>query len=266
MPLNGRWRQYGGETVLRQTTRILIADDARSMRSLIRSAFPYAHRRLEFHEVSDGEQAVAAYRERRFDIAILDVLMPGLNGLEVLETIRRYDEDAFAVLISGAADSSMERNAAALGARDFVRKPVTHKMALEILHAFDTERRPTSVLVVDRSDIAPVTLKFGLNTLRLPHRMYRAESAQEALHAASRVHFDAVFIDTHLPGTGGLHTLAQIKRLRPNIYAVMFSEDRTAGAVTRARAHGADDYLLKSIDLERLRKMWSRMLVGVHGR
>ena len=249
--------KYYGEDGLITPTRVLIADDARSMRSLIRSAFPYAHRLWELHEVGDGVSAVSAYRERRFDIALVDVMMPELDGFEVLNALRRYDEDAFVVLISGDPDPLMAEAARAEGAKDFVRKPFTQKAALNMLALRDGQRRPASVLIADAEDMGAITLKFGLDTLRVGNRMCRSHSADETMQAIRQVYFDVVFVDISLPG-GGLGLLARIRAQLPNAYIVSFSNEFTLESAQAALSSGADDYLLKNISLEHLKKMWSR--------
>lgn len=239
-------------------TRILIADDARSMRSLIRSAFPYAHRRLEFHDVGDGEEAVAAYRRNRFDIVVTDVVMPGLDGFEVLQALRAYDEDAFVVVMSGETEPTLGEMARAGGAKDFVRKPFTQKAALRMLEMRDAQRRTASALAVVADDSGVITLKFGLDALRLPNRMSRAVTAEEAALALERHYFDVAFVDMNLKGGTSGALIAFMRKRRPDLYVVAFSDDTSPEAVRAALSHGASDYLLKSISLEHLKKMWSR--------
>ena len=238
--------------------RVLIADDSRSMRSLIRSAFPYALRRIEFEDVGDGLAAIDAYRARRFDIAVVDVMMPGADGFEVLAALRAYDEDALVTLISGASDPGLAAAARDEGAADFVRKPITQQAALRMLAMADQKRRPASALVVDASEIGPVTLKFGLDALHIPHRLCRATSGGEAMQALNRIHIDVAFVDPAVAGRDGLFFLSQIRAQHPHVYLVKFSEESTPEAVRAALDHGADDYLLKNISLEHLKKMWGR--------
>lgn len=239
-------------------TRILIADDCRSMRGLIRSAFPYAVRRIEFEDAEDGLAAIEAYRTRRFDITVTDVMMPGADGFEVLAALRAYDEDALVTLISGESDPGLATAALDEGAMDFVRKPITQHAALRMLAMLDQKRRPASALVVDGSEMGPVTLKFGLDALHIPHRIYRAADAGEAMQALNRVYFDVAFVDPAVAGGEGMYFLSQIRALRPHIYLVKFSEESTPEAVRAALNHGANDYLLKNISLEHLKKMWGR--------
>lgn len=245
---------------------ILVADDSRSMRQLLRSAFPFGGRPLRFVEAANGEEAAEAYSASRPDIVLLDVSMPGTGGIEALKRIRGFDPDAFVIMISG--DDSVENRQLCreAGASSFVRKPVSQQVAHRILEAFaGRPQRPASVLAVDRSDLMIVSLKMGMDILRLPHRMCRAHSAGEALMSFGSVHFDLVFVDPQMQEADGLGVVAVMKTMRPSARVVMFSDDPTVDAVRRAREVGADDYLLKSVDLDHLRKVWVRFATANGG-
>lgn len=245
---------------------ILVADDSRSMRQLLRSAFPYGGRPLRFVEAANGEEAVEAYSASRTDIVLLDVSMPGMDGITALQRIRGFDPDAFVIMISGDDSSENRQLCREAGASSFVRKPISQQVAHRILEAFaGRPRRPASVLTVDRSDLMIVSLKMGMDILRLPHRMCRAHSAGEALMSFGSAHFDLVFVDPRMQEADGLGVVAAMKAMRPAAYVVMFSDESTADAVFRARDVGADDYLLKSVDLEHLRKVWSRFAQANNG-
>ena len=242
--------------------RILLADDSRHMRALIRASFPKDRFRPEFVEAEDGAAAVALYRQRRFDLVLLDVNMPKLDGLQVLEALRQYDPDAFAVMVSADDSAKSRSKALMLGADDFVVKPITQDAMQRIVAAYrDRTRRPVSVLAVDDSQTMLMMLKRGLEILNIPHRMMTVSDGQEALAAFEQVHFDLVFLDIHLPGVNGLDVLGEIKQRRRAAYVVMVSGDGSPESVRHAKAQGADDYLLKPIDPVMFKKTWSRFKV-----
>src|SRR5689334_24382483 len=84
-----------------KSLRILFADDERSLQEFMRSELP----RLG-HEVvvcPDGKQAVKALEKGAFDAAILDLRMPGLTGIEVLEQIKQVSPDTEVVIMTGHA-------------------------------------------------------------------------------------------------------------------------------------------------------------------
>ena len=243
--------------------KVLVADDSRSMRSVIRSAFPYGLNQPDFCEAADGKEAISAYRAKRYDIVLLDIRMPGVSGLGALQAIRTYDEDAFVVMISGeytAENIQFARNA---GAVTLARKPVSQQVAKDILQAYHARtRRPVSILAIDDSADIIAALTQGLAILKIRHRMYRADSTAEAQRAFNAIHFDLLFIDSPFGGEDGLKLAGNIKSARPSTHLVVFTNDSTMESVLRARERGADDYLLKSVDLVQLAKVWNRFLTA----
>src|SRR5436305_4047406 len=101
--------------------RILFADDERSLQEFMRSELP----RLG-HDVTvcpDGKAAVKALEKAAFDAAILDLRMPGLNGIEVLDQIKQVSPDTEVVIMTGHASMETAIEAVRLGAFDYVTKP-----------------------------------------------------------------------------------------------------------------------------------------------
>lgn len=104
--------------------RILIVDDGKMARVLL--ARQLSADGFEVTETVSGEEAIETLEPDRFDIVILDVLMPGLGGMATLEKIReRFTADELPVIMATAQDQmdGMTR-AFDLGANDYVVKPV----------------------------------------------------------------------------------------------------------------------------------------------
>jgi diguanylate cyclase (GGDEF)-like protein/PAS domain S-box-containing protein len=107
----------------RKQPAVLVVDDDRTMRFLIREALaPHGY---ELLEAADGAAAVAQLRERMPDLVLLDVHMPGVDGFEVCEEIRRHPRgaDVPVVIMTSLDDVSSIRRAYETGATDFVTKP-----------------------------------------------------------------------------------------------------------------------------------------------
>jgi DNA-binding NtrC family response regulator len=108
-------------TPLHKSLRILFADDEAALQEFMRSELP----RLG-HEVTvcqDGKAAVKALEKGGYDAAILDLRMPGLNGIEVLEHLKRVAPDTEAVIMTGYASMETAIEAVRLGAFDYITKP-----------------------------------------------------------------------------------------------------------------------------------------------
>ena len=118
--------------------KVLIVDDEKSMRMTLAEIL-----RLEGYEVTpveDGQRALAQLARHEFDVMLLDLMMPGMSGLEVLEKVREAGWDVEVVLLT--AYSSVESAVSALrhGAADYLVKPAS---APDIIAAVDRalERR-----------------------------------------------------------------------------------------------------------------------------
>jgi DNA-binding NtrC family response regulator len=101
--------------------RILFADDEKSLQEFMRSELPQLG-----HEVvvcPDGKAAVKALEKTTFDAAILDLRMPGLTGIEVLEQLKQVSPDTEVIIMTGHASVETAIDAVRLGAFDYITKP-----------------------------------------------------------------------------------------------------------------------------------------------
>jgi len=80
---------------------------------------------------SGGEEAIEKVRNRRFDAVILDLAMPGMDGIETLRTMRELSPDLQVILLSGRGTVKKSIEAMKLGAMDFLQKPVKMDVLLE---------------------------------------------------------------------------------------------------------------------------------------
>jgi len=103
------------------TPRILVADDEDSMRFLLREVM-----RREGYDVevaADGEQALQMVRAGSFDLAILDVRMPGMDGMQALKEMRRIRPGLVVVMITAHGNTDLAIQAMREGAYDYFNKP-----------------------------------------------------------------------------------------------------------------------------------------------
>lgn len=115
--------------------RVLAADD----HPLFREAVVRAIReRPEFElvgEAADGRQALAAIRELAPDVAVLDVKMPGLDGLEVLNAVRRDALGTRVILLSAYLDGAVAFEAIAAGASAYLSKDADRRRIADTIAA-----------------------------------------------------------------------------------------------------------------------------------
>lgn len=110
--------------------RLLIVDDVADNRALLVRRFQ--RHGFEVGEADSGAAALARIANSEFDVVLLDVLMPDMNGLEVLQQIRaRASElELPVVMVSGKTGSQDIVDALSAGANDYITKPVDFVVAL----------------------------------------------------------------------------------------------------------------------------------------
>ncbi len=118
---------------------ILVVDDESGVRSSLAGILGDEGYRVS--AVGSGEEALAALGARRFDLVLLDVWLPGADGLEVLERIREADAELPVLVISGHGTIETAVKAVRLGAQDFVEKPLSlEKTLLAVRNALQRRR------------------------------------------------------------------------------------------------------------------------------
>ena len=101
--------------------KILVVDDDEGVRQVLGQALQDAGYRVS--SVESGEKAVAAARDEAFDLVILDMVLPRVDGMEVLRDITAAKPDLPIVMITGYASVETAIKAMKMGAVDYVVKP-----------------------------------------------------------------------------------------------------------------------------------------------
>ena len=113
--------------------KLLLVDDSglarRSMRSILEAGG------FEVVEAEDGMVALEKYFVERPDIVMLDLVMKGMYGLDVLTKLREMDPSACVIVVSADVQSSSRDMVQAAGASAFVNKPVDREHLLAVIHS-----------------------------------------------------------------------------------------------------------------------------------
>jgi two-component system nitrogen regulation response regulator NtrX len=118
---------------------ILVVDDEPGIRASLTGSL--GDEGYSASAVESGEACLAALEERRFDLVLLDVWLPRMDGLETLARIRAVDSELPVVIISGHGNVETAVKAVRMGAQDFVEKPLTlEKTLLAVKNALRQKR------------------------------------------------------------------------------------------------------------------------------
>ena len=210
--------------------RLLLADDhaivRRGMRALIEAqpAFDVVA------EAADGVEAVALCEQHRPDVAVLDVAMPRLSGIDVAERVRRMDGGPRVVMLSMHADEAYVLRALQAGAQAYLLKDATAEDLVPALRAVTTGRRYFSAAVsgllaeefVTQLQRRGLTDSYALLTDREKEVLLLLAHGRSNKEAASLLDVGVSTIETHrgnlmqkldLHGTADIVLYAVRKRL-----------------------------------------------------
>jgi two-component system chemotaxis response regulator CheY len=101
---------------------VLIVDDLTFIKIVLRDIIEKSGFRV-VGEASNGEQAIVLYQDLRPDVVLMDITMPGMDGLTALKKIREIDPAARVIICSALGQQRLIVQAIQLGAKDFIVKP-----------------------------------------------------------------------------------------------------------------------------------------------
>jgi two-component system nitrogen regulation response regulator NtrX len=119
-----------------KANKILVVDDERNIRRSLEMILEGEGYKVTC--ASSGEDAIDALKETDFQVALLDIFMPGLNGIDALKLMRESRPDLAVIVISGHGTVQDAVRATRFGAYDFLEKPLSReKVLLAVTHAIE---------------------------------------------------------------------------------------------------------------------------------
>jgi DNA-binding response OmpR family regulator len=264
--------------------RILTVDDEIQNLELLEAMLTSAG--YEVCLAHEGEEALRLARERKPDLILLDLMMPGLSGFEVCARVKTDPQTGGipVLFVTALNQISDKERAMAAGGDDFLTKPfqrtellarveallrVRHlnrdlDRALAYLHELELTRHaqqskkpaaPTpsaegagTILVVDDELLAR---QLFADVLReAGYTTHEAENGERALEIARQETIDIVLLDIMMPGMSGLEVLARLGELAPDSPVIIVTANPTSDNAITALRLGAFDFIVKGFKSE----------------
>jgi DNA-binding response OmpR family regulator len=113
--------------------RVLVVDDEKDFLEALVTRLEL--RGMDVRGVISGDEALDALAERSFDVVVLDMKMPGMDGMDVLRAIRREHAGTAVLVLTGHASQELSDEGRSLGAFDYLIKPVKLEKILQRIAA-----------------------------------------------------------------------------------------------------------------------------------
>ena len=120
--------------------QILIVDDDSIMRRALKVMIDKIDGFEVCGEAATGSQALTIYEQTNPDIIIMDILMPGLTGLDVAKSIREKDLETTIYLLSAYKNFNLAKEAVRLQIKEYLLKPLSMKALSELLNTYKKEK------------------------------------------------------------------------------------------------------------------------------
>ena len=112
--------------------KVLVVDDSAAMRMLITASLQDS----EFDVVAaakDGQEALQYFKDTAPDLVLLDIVMPGMSGVETLGHIMALNKNAVVIMASSMGTDDAVQGALKAGAKNFLQKPIEQEALLKVL-------------------------------------------------------------------------------------------------------------------------------------
>ena len=104
-----------------QEIRMLLVDDEDDFRTTLANRLKL--RKIDVIDAGSGNEAIELVKQKSFDVAVIDVKMPGIDGIETLKQVKQLQPSIEIVMLTGHASIKSGMEAMKLGAYDYVMKP-----------------------------------------------------------------------------------------------------------------------------------------------
>ena len=124
-------KEFAMKTGISLPRRILVVEDDEDMRENLRRILMGAG--YEVHLAQNGAEAIAVLEKHRYHLVLTDLVMPGMGGLDLLEEIRRYEQNLPVIFLTAFGDRATMAKVTEMGAVDFLTKPFRAASLLGII-------------------------------------------------------------------------------------------------------------------------------------
>lgn len=239
---------------------ILIVDDDSHYRSLLKKRLQNAGYLIA--EAADGLEAVEILRVESYDLILLDLNMPNMDGFEVLEWIsnNKHTKDSNVIVLTSDSKRDTVVTSLTLGAKDFITKSagklemltrIRYLTGMKILEQTTHEKisheelTSSTILIVDDE-----ALSIELTARRIEKqgfKVIRANSGEQAIAITEELEVQLVLLDINMPGMDGYTTLKHLRehKSREELAIVMVTGVEEPDTVIDCFKGGADDYIMK---------------------
>jgi two-component system, NtrC family, response regulator HydG len=234
-----------------RSARILVVDDNKDLLNTFSLILKRKGYLVDMAE--DGEEALNKYKIQNYDIVLMDVVMPGINGIEVLHKMRGINALPKIILMTAYCEEEKLDQVVSSGeAYSALYKPINIAKLMDLIGEAVVD---PLVMVVDDNDDFRNSFSSVLELNG--YKVITAASGQEAINRIKENMVDVAFVDVKMPAMNGLETSVQLRELNPEIIIIMMTgyRDEVKNLVQCALQNGVKKCLYKPFKLHDIKEL-----------
>lgn len=167
----------------------------------------------------DGFKALELVKQNSFDLVLMDVKMPVIDGVETFKKVKKIAPDTPVIMVTAFAVEDLIREALREGAFGSLKKPLDFDEVFELIE----QATPNGelILIVDDDENLCANMQDVLSDKG--YRVSVAHDGNIAIEKAKKDNFDVMLIDMKLPALNGLETYLAIRDFRPNVVVIIIT-------------------------------------------
>jgi two-component system cell cycle response regulator len=225
---------------------ILIVDDDPNILATLGDVLKDNHWHVDLAD--NGTKAVSMVKEKHYDMVLLDVNMPGLDGVQTMMQIKNVRPETLVFLMTGGSLDRIRQLQDNL-IPTVLQKPID---AARIVAMVTDLEKKGQVLVVD-DDVNDRTLLADL-LVESGYRVKAAKNGEEGVALAAANDFSVALIDMKLPDMSGTEVMEKIKKIQPGIFVIVISGYSLDAIMDEVIKKGAYSCFVKPFNVEMLLK------------
>jgi CheY-like chemotaxis protein len=235
---------------MKEPANILVVDDNKDLLN----TFALILKRKGFivDTADDGLNALEKFKKNHFDLVLMDVVMPNMNGMDAFQKMREIDTRAKIILVTAYCEEDQLKKVVSQGAYRALYKPVNIANLMALIAEATND---PNILVVDDD------VDFGYSMARMlevqGYKVSTANSGFEALNLSKQQNFNIAFVDIKMCVMGGLTTSVKLKENNPDMLIVLMTgyRDEVKHIVDEAAEKGVINCLYKPFNLADLTEL-----------
>lgn len=210
--------------------------------------------------VHDGFKALEVIKKEEFDMVLMDVRMPGMDGVETFQKLKAVSPETPTILMTAFAVESRIREALRNGVFGAFQKPVDNeRLICSIKKSF-----PGGAVVMIADDDKELCSNLLGKFTEKGYRGVVVRNRETAIRMASEKKFDIIIIDTKQKDTNGFETYQEIRDFRPDVNIIIVTDNKkeTENLIDQVSKNDVCAFLEKPLDIDNLLEVVQKALDG----